>query len=248
MKHYRFLLYSIAIVAFIIADHYLGAPFFIAFMPLPMMGACDELTDFATATENLDEDILRSPRLGRAKFWWNAIPHGTFIKNKGVVNTTFNMKPSEPIDDNSLWTPITLDGDSGQPTPSCSTDYEEIQVGFYRRTYGPKRRDFLGPVLCKRDFTFQHDIEDFLNGYVDEMGRYITRIWEFALRADYMDFGDVFVDYVKYSGPNALATVPIPKYSLDQDMLEQVATDLSNVGAGEPDEKGYVMDRAGASM
>lgn len=204
--------------------------------------ACDELVAFATATESLDQRIIRSPRLGRAKFWWNAIPHGTFLKNVGVTQTTFSMKPSEPLDTPSAWTNITLDGGTGQPTPSCANDWEDINVGYYRRTYGPKRRDFRGPVLCKRDFTFQHDIESFLDGYVDEIGKYITRIWEFALRDDYMNFGDIFVDYTKYYGPNALATVPIPTSDLTQDMLDDVATDLTNVGAGVPDGTGYVMD------
>lgn len=204
--------------------------------------ACAELTAFATATESLDDRIIRSPRLGRARFWWNAIPHGTFVKNQGVTRTTFSMKPSEPQDDPTAWTNITLDGSSGQPTPACSTDYEDIDVGYYRRTYGPKRRDFRGPVLCKRDFTFQHDIEAFLDGYVDEMGRYITRIWEFALRDDYMNFGDIFVDYTKYYGPNAFATIPVPTMDLTQEMLDDVASDLIDVGAGLPDGKGYVME------
>lgn len=205
--------------------------------------ACAELEEFATATEHLEDRILRSPRLGRAKFWWNAVPHGTFIKNKGVTATTFSMKPSEPVDDSAAWTDITLDGTSGQPTPSCSAAFEDIDVGFYRRTYGPKRRDFRGPVLCKRDFTFQHDIDEFLNGYVDEMGRYIMRAWEFALRSDYMAFGDIFVDYTKYPGPHdTLAGIPIPKSSLEQAMLDDIAADLIDVGAGIPDEMGYVMD------
>jgi len=204
--------------------------------------ACSELEAFATATESLDNRILRSPRLGRARFWWNAIPHSTFVKNQGVTRTTFNMKPSEPQDDPDAWDPIVLDPTSGQPTPACEADYSDIDVGFLRRTYGPKRRDLRGPVLCKRDFTFQHDIEAFLDGYVDEMGRYITRVWEFTLRADYMYFGDVFVDYQKYYGPNAFATLPIPTMELTQEMLDDVASDLIDVGAGLPDGKGYVME------
>lgn len=204
--------------------------------------ACAELTAFATATESLDDRIIRSPRLGRARFWWNAVPHGTFVKNQGVTRTTFNMKPSEPQDDPTAWNNITLDPASGQPTPACSNDYDDIDVGYLRRTYGPKRRDFRGPVLCKRDFTFQHDIEAFLDGYVDEMGRYITRIWEFALRDDYMNFGDIFVDYVKYYGPNAFATIPVPTLDLTQEMLDDVASDLIDVGAGLADGMGYVME------
>lgn len=242
MKHLRIILYSLSAVAFLAIAHFTNLHPGAMLGPIIAIGACAELTAFATATESLDQRIIKSPRLGRAKFWWNAVPHGTFVKNQGVTRTTFSMKPSEPQDDPSAWADITLDDSSGQPTPSCSTDFEDIDVGYYRRTYGPKRRDFRGPVLCKRDFTFQHDIDAFLDGYVDEMGRYMTRIWEFALRDDYMNFGDVFVDYVKYYGPNALATVPLPRSDLTQDMLDDVATDEINVGGGVVDGNGYVME------
>ena len=43
--------------------------------------ACDVLQAFATATENLDQDIIRIP--SHADVFTGAIPKGSFDKNKG---------------------------------------------------------------------------------------------------------------------------------------------------------------------
>lgn len=201
--------------------------------------ACAELTAFATATENLEQRILRSPRLGRAMFWRNMIPRGSYPKNTGVTQTTFTVKTSEPQDNQSLWTQITLS--NNQPTPSCDTNYEEIGVAMYPRTHSPKQRRFMGPVICKADLTYMHEPEQFLNDYVDELGKVIARVWEFSLRADHIFFGNIYVDGVKYAGPNALATAPRAFQGLSQSNLNLMATGQINVGAGSMLNGGYTV-------
>lgn len=203
--------------------------------------ACDELNAFRTATESLDQRIYQYPGMGRARFWQDAIPKGTFVKGQGVTRTTFTMKPSEPTDDPTSWTDITLDGDTDQPTPACDTDYEDVGVGFYARTYNPKKVRLRGPVICKENLTFQHNVGAFLDGYVREMARYSSRKMEFALRADYMYFADWFSDYEKFSGPNARPTVTLPTSDIMQDALDDIAQDLIDTGVG-TDERGYVTE------
>lgn len=200
-------------------------------------GACAELTAFRTAVESLDQHILRSPRLGRAMFWRNLIPRGQFVKNQGVTRSTFQVKASEPQDDQSLWYSISLSG--GQPTPSCDTNYEDIGVNFYERTYSPKQRRFRGPVICKADLTFMHEPEQFLNAYVDELGRVLARVWEFTLRGDFLAFANIYVDGTKYAGPNALLTAPRAFQGITQDALNTMATGQINVGAGSEPDGGY---------
>lgn len=199
--------------------------------------ACAELTAFRTATESLDQRTLRSPRLGRAMFWRNMIPRGEFVKNQGVTRSKFTIKSSEPQDNQSLWTDIVLS--SGQPSPSCDTNYEDVGVGYFERTYGPRQRRFRGPVICKADLTFQHNPEQFLNDYVDELGRVIARVWEFSLRADYMRFSNLYIDGVKYGGPSALATAPRPFQGISQTNLNKMSTAQINVGAGSDPDGGY---------
>lgn len=194
------------------------------------VGACAELTAFRTAVESLDQDILRSRKLGRKMFWYNAIPRGTFVKNQGVTRSTFQIKASEPADDQSLWYNVTLS--DGQPNNACDVNYEDIGVSFFERTYGPKKRRFRGPVICRENLTFQHTPEQFLNSYVDEMGRVIARVWEFTLRRDYVNFGNVYVDGTKYSGPNALASAPRAYEGISQDRLDDMASEMIDLGAG----------------
>lgn len=200
-------------------------------------GACTELTAFRTAVESLDQRILRSPRLGKAMFWRNMIPRGTFVKNQGVTRSKFTIKSTEPADDQSLWYNIALS--AGQPSPSCDTNYEEIGVNFLERTYSPKQRRFMGPVICKADLTFQHNPEQFLNAYVDELGRVIARIWEFSLRSDFMNFVPWFVDGTKTSGPNAKATAARAFEGPSQDRMNDISVELINVGAGSEPDGGY---------
>lgn len=209
------------------------------YAPTLLMGVCAELTAFRTAVESLDQRVLRSPRLGRANFWRNMVPRGTFMKNVGVTRSTFQIKASEPQDNQALWQAITLS--AGIPTPACDTNYEDVGVGYYERTWSPKQRRFEGPVICKADLTYLHEPEQFLNDYVDEMGRYMARVWEFSLRADMLSFANWYVDGVKYAGPNALATLPMAFQGISQSNLNLMATGQINVGAGSDPDGGYTV-------
>lgn len=198
--------------------------------------ACAELQAFRVATESLDSEITRSTRLGRAMFWRNLFPKETFVQNQGVLRSTFTIKPSEPSDNQALWTPIVTT--NGLIANGCNPQYEDIGVGFFERTYGPKRRDFRGPVICKENLQFQHAIDEFISGYVDELGQVLARVWEFAIRGEVMAFSDWFVDGVKTLGPGAVATAPRPYQGLSQALLEQVAVDLINTGAAPSEANG----------
>lgn len=191
--------------------------------------ACLELDAFRVATESLDQRVLKDPRLGRANLWRNLVPRGTFIKGQGVTRSTFTAKTSEPQDNQALWNAITLtDGALG----TCARQYEDVGVDFYERTYGPRERAFRGPVVCKKHLTFQHAAEKFLNEYVDQMGGFVARVWELTLRRDYLNFASIYVDGVKTSGPNALATAPRAYQGLTQSSLHSMATGMINTGAG----------------
>lgn len=189
--------------------------------------------------------ILKYPRMDRPAFWKNAIPSGTFLKNTGVQQTTFTMSPSYPTDDPAEWTTVELSDVNGQPTPSCDTDFVDASLNFYDRLYNPKQLRLRGPVLCRENFTYQHNIGAFLDGYVRELARFTYYKLEFSLRDDYMAFANWWSyssgQLIKYTGPNAQATVAVPESPLTQDMIQEVAYDLINLGVG-TDESGYVME------
>lgn len=207
--------------------------------------ACDPLQAFATATQSLGMRLLKYPNMGAQRFWKNLIPSGTFLQNTGVQQTTFTIVPSYPTDDPTQWTEVTLDGTSGQPTPGCDTNYVDATLNDYSRLYNPIQMRVRGPVLCREQFTYQHNIGPWLDKYVGELARFTNYKLEFELRANYINFANIWSfsggNMIKTSGPNALASVPIPTSGLTQDMLDVVAYDMINLGIG-TDENGYVID------
>lgn len=203
--------------------------------------ACAELDAFRIAVESLEDGVLDSPRFARLNFFRNLFPAGEFVQNQGTTRSNFTIKPSMPSADQSLWTSVAASG--GITTPGCDPTYEDIGVDFFERTYSPKRRDFRGPVICREHFTYQHAIDDFIDGYIYQIRQWIAATWEFGIRGDIMRLGDVFVDGVKYTGPNALATAPRAFQGLTQDLLELVAVDRINIGVSAGMENGdYVLN------
>lgn len=189
--------------------------------------------------------LLKYPNMGAQRFWKNLIPSGTFLQNTGVQQTTFTMAPSYPEDDPDEWSEVTLDGSSGQPTPGCDTNYVDVPLNFYDRLYNPTQVRVRGPIICREQLTFQHNIGKFLDGYVGELARNTAQRLEFKLRALYMQFVPWYSftggQMVKYNGPDAQSTVGIPTSNLTQDMLDFVAVELINTGVG-TDENGWVME------
>jgi hypothetical protein len=220
--------------------------FHLAYLICQAIGACISFTNLRTATESLDQKIFKKASLNN--LWFNAINRGTYPKGTGVVQTTFTMVESEPPDLDS-WELITLDA-NGQPGSSvsgplvnCPTDYVNTNVGYYPRTYGPKRLKIRGPVICRDQLTYQHNVVDFLNGYFQKLVKNAQRRLEFVWRADYLNFADIWVSGTKYSGPNAIATIPPSAITSDitQGQLDLLAQDLITSGATEPDSDGYIM-------
>lgn len=210
--------------------------------------ACAELTAFRIAVESLEEGVLNSPTFMRANFFRNAFPSGEFVKNQGTTRSSFTIKPSAPSDDQSLWSNVAIASNPGITVPGCNPIYEDIGVDFFERTWSPKRRDFRGPVICKEHFQYQHSIDSFIDGYIAQLRQWLALTWEFGIRGDVMRLGDIFIDGVKYIGPNALATAPRAFQGLTQDMLDQVAQDRINLGVIQSPENGdYVLQgNAGA--
>lgn len=207
--------------------------------------ACDVFNAFATATQSLGQRILRYPNMDRPFFWKNLIPSGTYLKNSGVEQTTFTMAPSYPEDDPDEWTEIELSDVNGQPTPGCDTNYVDVPLNMYDRLYNPTQVRVRGPIICREQLTFQHNIGAFLDGYVRELARNTAQRLEFKLRSIYMSFVPWYSftngSLQKYDGPNAQSSVGIPTSGLTQDMLDPVAVDLINTGVG-TDQDGWIME------
>jgi len=115
------------------------------------MAACVTFDDLATATEALQNKVIQRAFLNN--MWLNAVPRGTYPKGTGVTQTTFTMQHSEPDDTDALGDEISLDGNgrpvSGDADEACPNTYEAVDVGYFRRTYSPRRLKWHGPIICK---------------------------------------------------------------------------------------------------
>ena len=166
------------------------------------MACSDVFGAFAIATENLADEVYRNASY--RSVWLNAIPRGTFETGAGTTKTTFAIENSEPTDDTETWAAITnsdVVGGSGAASGSCASTYTDVEVGYTSRTYNPEEFALRGPILCKDDLIYDHNVDTFLRAYVEEMTKRAQRSWERRYENLYMKFAS------KVPAGNGLATV-----------------------------------------
>ena len=212
------------------------------------MAACVTFDDLATATESLQKKVINRAFIN--SLWLNAIPRGTYPKGTGVTQTTFTFNNAEPDDTNSLGDSISLDG-GGTPVSAnaaCPNTYPEVPMDYFRRTYSPRRLKWHGPIICKDELTYRHNVIEFLNGYETRLIRNAQRRIEFASRQNYLGMIGVFSDGVYFPGPMDLSSgnlvltgVTVPTSDLTQGQLDLMADRIIQFGAPEPDSDGFIM-------
>lgn len=211
--------------------------------------ACSNVFDaFAIATENLSEEVYRNA--SARSVWINAIPRGTFETGAGTVKTTFTIENSEPTTDQETWTAITntdvIGGSDGGAGGSCASSFEDVEVGYTSRTYNPEEFALRGPIICKDDLIFDHNVEVFLRAYIEEMTKRAQRSWENRYETLYTKFaskvavgtGNNIVD--TESDITALTTLGDSTSTLTQQYLDQIAVELIERGATNPDSNGFI--------
>ena len=210
--------------------------------------ACSNVFDaFAIATENLADEVYRNASY--RSVWLNAIPRGTFETGVGTTKTTFAIENSEPTDDTETWAAITnsdvAGGSGGGAGGSCASTYTDVEVGYTSRTYNPEEFALRGPILCKDDLIYDHNVDTFLRAYVEEMTKRAQRSWEKRYENLYMKFAS------KVPAGNGLATVDNEGViegenisdatsTITQQLLDQLAVTLIDRGATNPDSNGWI--------
>jgi len=214
--------------------------------------ACSNVFDaFAIATENLADEVYRNASY--RSVWLNAIPRGTFETGVGTVKTTFAIENSEPTSDAETWSQITntqvVGGSDGGAGGSCASDFNDVEVGYTSRTYNPEEFALRGPILCKDDLIYDHNVDTFLRAYIEEMTKRAQRSWEKRYEELYMKFasklsvgnGATLVDTentitsIDFGSSGGKSTS-----TLTQQLLDQVAVELIDRGATNPDSNGWI--------
>lgn len=211
--------------------------------------ACSNVFDaFAIATENLADEVYRNASY--RSVWLNAIPRGTFETGAGTVKTTFTIENTEPTSDQETWTAITnsdvIGGASGGAGGSCASSFNDVEVGYTSRTYNPEEFALQGPIICKDDLIYDHNVDVFLRAYIEEMTKRAQRSWEKRYETLYTKFaskvavGNTNSIVDTESDITALTTLGDSTSTLTQQYLDQIAVELIDRGATNPDSNGFI--------
>jgi len=211
--------------------------------------ACSNVFEaFAIATENLSEEVYRNATA--RSVWLNAIPRGTFETGAGTVKTTFTIENTEPTSDQETWSAITnsdvVGGSSGGAGGSCASSFNDVEVGYTSRTYSPEEFALQGPIICKDDLIYDHNVEVFLRAYIEEMSKRAQRSWEKRYETLYMKFaskvavGNTNNIIDTENDVTALTTLGDSTSTLTQQYLDQIAVELIDRGATNPDSNGFI--------
>ena len=211
--------------------------------------ACSNVFDaFAIATENLADEVYRNASY--RSVWLNAIPRGTFETGAGTVKTTFTIENTEPTSDQETWTAITnsdvIGGSTGGAGGSCASSFNDVEVGYTSRTYNPEEFALQGPIICKDDLIYDHNVDVFLRAYIEEMTKRAQRSWEKRYETLYTKFaskvavGNTNSIVDTESDITALTTLGDSTSTLTQQYIDQIAVELIDRGATNPDSNGFI--------
>lgn len=185
--------------------------------------------------------------------WLNLIPRDEWPVGAGVVRSSFTVGRSEPSTDEETWSTITTtSGDSY--IGSCGTTYNQTYVGYKENTYKPEGFGLVGPLVCQDDLTLHWNSQDFWEKYFQALEKRNVKSIVNRLANIYMTYSTKVT--VEGSGtvtrtagdvttqpPGAAAKVSgagIPECELTQDVLDQEAIQLMEVGATDPNSNGWI--------
>ena len=201
--------------------------------------ACSNVFDaFAVATESLDQDVYL--RASHRSVMLNLVPRGEYKSHTGLTQTTFTIGKQEPADDEETWNAITLT--SGSTTSACTTSWNDALFGYNADTYSPETFDLRGPVICKDDLIFDHNPAVFLDKYLRSISIRAQRSWDNRLLKLYIDFSRKAIADASFTVGAAEGTMTqdISTSALTQEMLDEVALELIESGATDPDTQGWI--------
>lgn len=179
--------------------------------------------------------------------FYNLIERGEFPEGQGTVLSTFLIGRSLPTTDLPEFAPITTNTDAD----NCATDWNDVPVGFYEKTFRPEVFGWQGPVICQDNLIFDWNRDRFLDAYLRAMKKNVTWTIENRLAAIYDHYVPkaVAAESLDYSDPGTgfpgqtpdLSALAHTECDLTQPMLDETAAILEEEGASEgPYDDGWI--------
>lgn len=202
--------------------------------------ACLDIFDaFRVATEDLDERVYRTASY--RSMWLNLINRSAYELGQGVTHSVFGIGNVEPTG-LETWQAITLATGTGQG--ACANNWNDVEWGFDEDTFSPEMFQLRGPVICRKDLLFSHDVDTFLGAYVQEISKRAKRTWEQRYEAIHISLSRKAIAVADFEGSFAdqagLTGLDEATCELTQEMLEIVAQYLMEDGATTPDSNGFI--------
>jgi hypothetical protein len=219
------------------------------------MATSDVFDAFRAVSETLSTDVYRNATW--KSIWMNLIPRETYKRGSGLALKTYVAANSEPALDDESWSAIALA--SGTGSGSCSVSYQDATVGMTELVYAPEGFGIRGPTLCKDDLTFDHNVDAWLGAYLQELTKRANRTNEKRTESVYIQLSDkcvvsavdgyatssgtqlLYSNQVGLSGVSTVMTpAAAPTNNINQTLLDNLALDLINIGASDPDSNGFI--------
>jgi len=222
----------------------------------------------AYATESLGMDIQR--KATHSSIWQNLIPRASYKNGTGFVQTTFTVENSLPTDDTESWNAMTassLSTGAADNVGTCSTSWNDVNLGYSSVNYSPQNYNLRGPIVCSTDLIFEHNVSSFLTAYVQELTKRAKYTLDNKLQNEYCTFakkamlsgtteaasaaatmyaGGTAIEAHNDAGENEFAASDPSAVTLEQGHLDVIAQELIEEGATEGDSNGWItLDEAG---
>lgn len=178
--------------------------------------------------------------------WLSVIQRAPYPIEHGLTQSTFIIGRSEPTSDTETWGAI-----AGNPN-TCSVTWNDVQYGFDERTWSPEGFGLRGPVLCQDELIFNFKARAFLEKYImalekrsrKSVSNRLQNIYQWLVPKHRAHSTDAGTQYGAGSGnaPSGATIngVPVATCQIDQDMLDEIAAQLNEEGANNPDDNGWI--------
>jgi hypothetical protein len=199
---------------------------------------------FRMATESLGDELYR--RASFRNIWLNLIPRFEYPQKTGLTQSTFTIGRSEATSDTESWSAV-------QANPnSCNVTWNDVQVGYNEVTWAPEQFGLRGPTICQDELIYNFKSDSFLEAYLQQLTKRSERSIQNRLQNIYQHFvpkhrahsTDAGTQYQAGSGaaPSGATIngVPVATCQLSQEMLDEVAAQLNEEGASDPNSSGWI--------
>lgn len=155
----------------------------------------------------------------------------------GTTPSVFEIARSLPTTDTPEFEPVTTNVNAD----NCSTDWNDVNVGFSEKFYRPESFGWRGPVICADNLRFDWQVNSFMDAYLRAMRKNVTWTIENRLAAIYDHYVPKAVagTFLSWTAPGTGFPGQTPSFSglsatncdLTQPNLDQMALTLMEEGA-----------------